>query len=238
VRPSELLPGFCAGLARVAVSYPVDYVRTRQQAGNVKLRAAWLSVVNIRQLYCGASLSFVSVPCERAVQFAAFEHGNQRGYGPFGSALIGAAAATTVSGLVQPILAQRIVHGASLVEALRRMRAMPAAVGRGTVVELLRAGIGATIYLYMYGRFRAASDGTRAHGAVAGVGASMTTILATYPLETLRIRVHAGTAAMHGLCGLYKGVGLAIVRTVPSAAFGMWVYETVRAAVTATSAGT
>jgi hypothetical protein len=235
----DLLPGFCAGVARVTVSYPVDYVRTLQQASNLHLRAAWAAVGNPTQLYRGAGLAFVAVPCERAVQFAAFEAANRHGFGPLGCALAGAGGALAVSTWVQPLLTQRIVHGVSLRDAVARIATKPKVLTLAAGTELLRTSLASTAYLYAYGHLRAALPEYAAtktlapatQGAVAGVGASLLALCLVYPLETQRIRLHAGAGTLHGWHGLYRGVGLAAARTVPSAAVGMWVYETVRRAM-------
>ncbi len=226
---ASLLPGFASGLVRVTVSYPFDFVRTRQQALNTPLTTT-LRSVKWSGVFGGYWIAALGVSTERAVQFALMEHGLAAGYD---KVVLGAAAgffSACFGTCYQTVLSRRIVFGNSVRDASRhiftRLTAFSAAP------EFGRSWLGSTIYLSTYVRLRELNtmNGTWAP-AVNGVLASWAAITATYPLETLRVRMQTTSSLMAmamGLPSFYKGLPLALLRTVPSASLGMFVYESLQ----------
>lgn len=210
----DLLPGIASGLARVLVSYPVDYVRTLQQRNGCSLTDAWRASGGKTglHLYRGSTSAFVSVPLERGIQMAVFEH--------FG-AVPAALASTLVGAPLQAVVARKVTRAAGA--ALPPWRSLLTA----TAPEAMRGFIASTAYLSTYGRARAADAPAPLAGALAG----MVAITVGYPLETLRIRLHVD--GLKGMCrgGWWAGLPVAVARTVPSSAVGMTVYEFVRVRV-------
>jgi hypothetical protein len=229
-----LVPGVLMGLVRVGVSYPVDYVRTRVQAGNLPWRAALAGVTRPWHLYRGASLSFAGVGAERGVQLAVFEWAQQPEGLHWGPGAAGAAASTVTCALstgIQAVLTRHIVHGTALGTASKvvtgvGLRATAATMGP----ELARSWAAGTIFLGLYGSLLPYVP----HPALAAVAANWACLAVTYPLETLRIRAHAegvgpraAAAALWaaGPRAAYRGLSLALARAVPATAAGFTVYD-------------
>ena len=227
-----LLPGVAMGLVRVAVSYPVDFVRTRQQAGNMTLTSALKGLTRPWHLYRGASLSFLAVGVERGVQLGVFEWARGGGgLGPGAAAAIASAATCMLSVGVQATLVRHIVHGtpvAAAGSAVLGPALRPTLTTLGP--EVIRTWGSGTLFLGIYGYLK----DTGYHPTAAAVVANWTCLLVMYPLETLRVRAHAeGVSPVaaarslqaQGVRALYRGLPLAFARALPSTAAGFTVYD-------------
>ena len=240
----SLLPGLAQGITRVAVSYPVDFVRTHQQAQNISLKEALAvckvnSVRNIPSLYKGAAVVFASTGFDRAVQFAVYEACLRKDWPVSVSAAVAGGATLVSSIIAQSVVTKRIINGSSVRGGFNSTIFHAKTTVLSTVPEICRNWLAGTVYLGVYGSLRQRKKYVDnkiplLDTASNGIISSLCAITIAYPFETIRIRMHANSKEMQPLRSLaqcpmlYRGIGLALARTIPSAGLGMCVYEHVK----------
>jgi hypothetical protein len=220
--PALLLPGFAQGVARVAVSYPFDALRTFMQAHNAPLRAA-MRHIPLRTLYRGASTAFVAVPIDRSIQFALLEtHG----------VLAATCASAACSVVAQSLTAASVLQRVSPRRAFAYLFTHRTAFARAAALEAARAFCGTLVFLTTWqGVGRVTDTQTYATTICAGVFANLVAISVVYPLDTLRVRAVAEARSAVTVSGLYRGIPLAWARCIPSSVAGMAAYSAVKAAL-------
>jgi hypothetical protein len=220
--PALLLPGFAQGVARVAVSYPFDALRTFMQAHNVPLRAA-MRHIPLRTLYRGASTAFVAVPVDRSIQFALLET-----HGVLAATCAGAACSVVAQSLTAVSVLQRV----SPRRAFAHLSTHRAACTRAAAFEAVRAFGGTLVFLTTWQAARRGTDAQNYAVTIsAGVFANLVAISVVYPLDTLRVRALAEARSAATFSVLYRGIPLAWARCIPSSVAGMAAYSAVKDAL-------
>lgn len=252
-----LVPGFLQGFVRVLISHPVDYVRTHIQKGDgpraisyyfLEARARGLDWTHV---FRGIKFPLLIVPVDRAITYWAYETMRRQQIGSFASALIVAGCTTLYQTPLQMVCAHYVLGHQNMpaLQFLRRFELR--SLWRGMGVEYARGVMGSTVFMGTYGALRDYAqhhdhDPARppkfplwaAMGCAVGAGTATWTV--TYPVETLRLEHQTRPAspsvwatlrhrvATQGLGSLYRGISLVYIRSAPSAAIGMLVYELAR----------
>ncbi len=253
-----LVPGFLQGFVRVLISHPVDYVRTHIQKGDgpraigyyfLEARARGLDWTHV---FRGIKFPLLIVPVDRAITYWAYETMRRNQVGSFASALLVAACTTAYQTPLQMVCAHYVLEQKSqpALQFLRRFELR--SLWRGMGVEYARGVMGSTVFMGTYGALRdqvhnleLGLDGKRAPFPLwaamgCAIGAGTATWTVTYPIETLRLEHQTRPTspsvwatlrhrvATQGAASLYRGISLVYIRSAPSAAVGMFVYELAR----------
>jgi len=252
----NLLPGFLQGLVRVVISHPVDYVRTHIQKGDgpraltyyfMEARARGLDWTHV---FRGIKFPLLVVPFDRAISYWAYEAMRAHQVGSFASALLVAGCTTAYQTPLQMVCAHYVLgqRNVPIIEFMRRFELR--SLWRGMGVEYVRGVMGSTVFMGTYGALRDQARELNMDGKfplwasmICAVGAGTATWTVTYPVETLRLEHQTRPASpsvwatlrhrvtTQGPASLYRGISLVYIRSAPSAAIGMFVYELVRRAV-------
>lgn len=205
--------GFAQGITRVAISYPFDYVRVRMQAfsGETAMSAFKHALdrpgkgSGIRGLYAGASVSFVNVGLDRAVQFGVFEQLlKKHKLTPWQGAACTSAVSLLYNLPFQNIITQVIVNNKDSRSAITHLLRSYVRNGkftlqnthRGWSAELCRAYISPFVYLGVYASLRDATQNgdlriSLTQAAAFGVVSNLTCWAVTYPLDTVRVMIQS-----------------------------------------------
>lgn len=238
----DFIPGFAQGTVRVLISYPFDYLKTHLQMNKTPSIKEFVKNNSIKSVYRGASLSLMTIPVERAIQYKLYETFNKK-MNPFGSGIICGAISSCISLPMNSVINNYILNEKekNLREYLKNTVKTNSVKSYfyGYKPELMRSTLSTTIYLGVYGnmRNRFGNDGLQCaiNSSVAGV--SLWTF--AYPFETLKIEQQTnGNLAMidvvktrvneKGVFNMWRGILPVYVRTLPSSVAGMLVYEKMR----------
>lgn len=244
VRLIDFLPGFVQGIVRVGISYPFDSVKTYMQKGIYRSTSS--SILNIiksdpKILYRGSSIAFLIIPTDRAVQYYYAEKLNKM-YNPYFTGIT----LGFISSIYQlplqyvctnAVLTKRVDYQ-NIVKYIRSIKIRN--VYRGYTVDLLRSTTAISVYLGTYLKLRNqfGSDKSVYVSPALGVAASIASWCITFPLDTIRTERQTTTHTLieiiknkyntRGIRGFYSGLTPIIIRSIPSAAFGMLAYETTK----------
>jgi hypothetical protein len=228
----HLVPGFCQGLIRVFVSYPFDIVKVHMQTHPVTmidcLRDFWKN--DKFKFYRGSSISFCVVPVDRSLQYFMYERLNKH-VNPFVSGWI----VGTVSGIYN-VPVQSIISNLALTKDKPKLQMFVNTfvkengvkhMYKGTRVEILRLAAFTSLYLGIYGYLRRRDENMP---FMNGVITSISSWLIMFPIDTMRTRVQTSEQTYKTISyqNMYRGLLPVLLRTVPSAGLGMYVYEHTR----------
>jgi hypothetical protein len=231
----EFVPGFLQGITRVLISHPFDYVRLYLQTNSSDSITDFFKKNSYRDLYRGVSIPLLTVPIERAIQLRCYE--NLNGYtNPFISGAVCGVVSSCVSLPSQYVSNNYILQkNKALFEFVRGLRSFKI-FASGYKPELLRSIVSSSLYLGVYGSLRATYGNDTKQSVVNSSLASLSAWTISYPLETIKVeqqvrqnpsviavvkhRIHS-----YGILNLWKGILPIYIRTLPSSAIGMVVYE-------------
>ena len=223
----DFLPGFVQGFSRVLISYPFDYIRTHMQSNP---DAPWKSLAIGKKIYRGVSVPLLIVPFDRAIQFGIFEHLNKRHYSMLSTSLF-ATLFSSIYSVPANFLQTKIVLNKDAKINIKNI----SFVGYGA--DTVRGLLSSFTYLFSYGILREEVPKEQHNYVLFGIAANCITWSIAYPLDTLRVLKQSTvpTCSYMQLVRkywkggrLYKGLPLVLVRSVPSAGIGMYVYEKTR----------
>ncbi len=251
----DLLPGFCQGIVRVLISYPFDALKVLSQNNGVKpLENLKKEIVkNPLLFYRGVGVPMLTVSIDRAIQYKYFETLKSQ-YNPY---LVGIGLGVFSSLLSVPmqfvtsnvLLLSKTEYGSlfQYMNQIRKTKEGLSTLFKGYFIELPRSSLATGVYLGTYATLRSHLTINRQNNApnqlqttVAAVGASWSSWIVVFPLDTLRTlyqvdKTNASLAEIlklrlkqMGVLSLWRGLSPVLMRTVPSSVAGMIVYETVR----------
>jgi solute carrier family 25 carnitine/acylcarnitine transporter 20/29 len=237
----NLLPGFCQGLTRVTISYPFDVVKTNMQKHvDVNLYSTIKNLIKQDpfRFYRGATFSYVSVSFERAIQFYCLEKMNKIYKNTYMNGFLFSLFASIYNVPVQFITTNIALNNTKTKLYLKYIIENKINLYKGSQLEILRNTINSTIfmgtYYYLRNTFGENTGLSPFYGAFSGLACWTVTL----PIDTLRTDYQSSTQNIKalitnrfkngGLFAFYRGFTPIILRTIPSASAGMYIYENVR----------
>lgn len=239
----NLLPGFCQGITRVTISYPFDVIKINMQ--KLIFKNTIESITHIYKndpykFYRGSFLSYTSVSLERSIQFYFLEKMNKQNNNPYFNGLILALFSSIYNVPVQFLttniaLNNNYKNNYNTINYIKSLNKNNFYKGIG--LEISRSVINTTIfngtYFYLRNKYGENTKLAPLYGAISGISFW----LITFPLDTLRTEYQSSNHSLKqiitnkfnsGITTFYRGLTPVLIRTVPSASCGMYVYEIVK----------
>lgn len=228
----NLIPGFLQGVSRVCVSYPFDFLKISIQSGKLKNNheaIEFLKKTNIRNLYRGSSMIFLSVGLERSLQFYFMEkYNNTRN--PYFTGFLFSIMSSIYSIPVQYINANIISSSLNLKTILKNNN-----IYRGGILEISKSICCTTIYSGTYFTLRNEFGNELKYSPLYSIMSSFLMWTVVYPLDTIKIKYQTNNTMnliyiikkynITNFCKLYHGIKFTYYKTIPSSIIGMYVYE-------------
>ena len=235
----ELIPGLAQGIVRVGVSYPFDAIKVYMQKGVYVSTWDCLKNINLKVLYRGSQLSFILIPIDRSFQYFLAEDIKKK----YNSYIAGFVTGGISSVYQVPL--QYITTNALLTQNYKNIwhftkNTQFKNLYKGYNVELVRCLMASTIYLGSYMHIRDNIDPNKVIYLSPFIGgvSSIITWLTVFPLDTIRTQKQTSQNTImtiikelykqNGVKRFYLGVTPILIRTIPSSAFGMFIYEFVK----------
>lgn len=227
-----LIPGFLQGVSRVCVSYPFDFLKISIQSGKLKNNheaIEFLKKTNIRNLYRGSSMIFLSVGLERSLQFYFMEkYNNTRN--PYFTGFLFSIMSSIYSIPVQYINANIISSSLNLKTILKNNN-----IYRGGILEISKSICCTTIYSGTYFTLRNEFGNELKYSPLYSIMSSFLMWSVVYPLDTIKIKYQTNNTMnlidiikkynITNFYKLYHGITFTYYKTIPSSMIGMYVYE-------------
>ncbi len=227
-----VLPGAVQALVRVTISYPADFVRQHMQANDSGFGQALKRLGGCfppHKFYRGASVMYGSLVLERSMVFAMFETQTQHMH-PMLAAVVPAIGGAVFGTGVQALVSRKVINNHSFLASVRFLRRNWRLSLKSVLPEFARMWLSGTIYMGVYGTLREKhGQETLWDAAAQGIVSNCALWMVAYPLDTIRVRLHTQRTVFAP--GLYRGLWLVMVRSIPSCALGMMAYEAVRSKV-------
>ena len=244
----KLVPGFCQGLTRVTISYPFDVVKVNLQKllfKNSYEATIFLIKNDIFRFYRGSSLSYVSVGIDRSIQFYLMEKMNKlNNTNPYINSLFLSIISSIYSIPVQYMTTNiAIKQKISIKDFIKTELTNPKNLYKGWSIEFIRNSMGSTIFMGTYyllrNKFGEKTKFSYIYGGISGISVW----LITFPLDTIRTDYQTSKSNnifsliidrfnKNGIFSFYRGISPVLLRTIPSASIGMYVYEYIRKKIT------
>lgn len=239
----SLIPGFLQGTTRVTISYPFDYIRVYLQKNKYKTPLEFLKKnnYNVKSLYRGIKYPLSIIPLDRAITFKLYEDFNKK-YNPLYSSFIVSLITCIYNVPLQSINTNYILlnQNKKYFQFIKELTTQykSSFVFKSYSVEYSRLVLGSTLYMGIYGNLRNITPNEKKYHMMNGITTNLITWTCLYPLDTIRVEHQSNNKKLfdtiknkyktQGIRSFYKGISLVYIRTVPSAALGMLVYETAR----------
>lgn len=236
----DLLPGIAQGMTRVLISYPFDILKVHIQTQGVSLNTVIKNIVgkDPRRLYRGVGIPLTVISFERGITYKYYEKLNKV-FNPFLSGAITSVLSTIIGIPSQYITSNLALLDRSKYKGLLEYIRENYSRGcyKGSRIEFFRLYLGSTINLGVYGNLR--NFGFQ-NPFLNGVITSMAVWTVIYPLDTIRTICQTNSSSSYRSIwdsyvmrpfSLWRGVGLMYFRSIPSAGFGMMIYEFVRSKI-------
>jgi len=228
----ELIPGFLQGLTRVIISYPFDYVRTNIQAQPNRSIHSYFTQhkLSIKDAYRGSTLQLVSVPMDRSIQFFLFEKYLKK-YSVVHSSIISSVVSSLYSVPINFLVTRIINNHTALTKDIFIKFVREKQYYKGFGADLTKSFLGATLYTSAYGSLRTYIPKEHHNYFTFGVISGIASWCIIYPFDTLRVIKQTSTQSYPQIIqttsfrNLYAGFSIILLRSVPSAGCGMFVYE-------------
>jgi len=228
----NLIPGFLQGVSRVFASYPFDFLKISIQSGKLKNNheaIEYLKKTNIRNLYRGSSMIFLSVGLERSLQFYFMEkYNNNRN--PYFTGFLFSLMSSIYSIPVQYINANIISSSLNLKTILKNGN-----VYRGGLLEITKSICCTTIYSGTYFSLRNELGNELKYSPIYSFISSLLMWSVVYPLDTIKIKYQTNNKInlidlikkynITNFYKLYHGILFTYYKSIPSSMIGMYVYE-------------
>lgn len=228
----NLIPGFLQGVSRVCVSYPFDFLKISIQSGKLKNNdeaIQYLKKTNIKNIYRGSSIVFLSVGLERSLQFYFMEkYNNTRN--PYFTSFLFSLMSSIYSIPVQYINANIISSSLNLKTIIKNNN-----VYRGGLLEITKSIYCTTIYSGTYFSLRNEFGNELKYSPVYSIMSSFLMWSIVYPLDTIKIKYQTNNKVnlidiikkynISNFHKLYSGILFTYYKTIPSSIIGMYVYE-------------
>ena len=226
----DLIPGFLQGVTRVIISYPFDYIRTHAQTQKYESFQDIIKknkLIKLRDVYRGCHIPLITVPLDRALQFYIFER-LKKSY----TTVVSSTAASLFSmiySVPSNYLSTLVITNNN--KTVFRDFLTSKRYYKGLYPELVKNFLGAFAYTSTYGLLRDNIPLEKHNYFLFGVCSSISSWLVIYPLDTLRVLRQTSNydyitiMKKNPIKNLYKGLSIVLLRSVPSAGCGMFVYE-------------
>lgn len=224
------LAGICQGITRVSISYPFDVIKIHTQKMLTTPKQTFIKILQSDpfQLYRGISLSYISIGFERGIQYYWLEKLNKNNYNPFLSSFIISIACSIFTSPLQYITTNINIKSKYSFNNIYR----------GYFIEYLKNNIGSTIFIGSYYTLRnkyPKSNYKPYYGTISGC----IVWLIIYPIDTIKtdyqtninstiMNVIKNRYKTYGILSFYRGITTMLIKTLPSATIGMYVYEIVK----------
>lgn len=202
---NKFIPGFTMGIVRSTISHPFEMLKLKSQMG--------INDNIFKNLYKGLHLSIISNSIERGIQFYYFDK-FKKNNNIFISSLYSSLISTSISLPYNIILLKKNI----LKDTIHVGRPI---LFKSGMLEYKRNILGSTIFLYSYDTFK----NNNIPFQIAGVLSSIIVWGITYPIDNIKNQIIAKQKIYYNLLFLYKGIQYPIIRSVPSAVIGLYVYE-------------
>jgi len=236
----DFLPGYCAGISRVLISHPFDYVRLYLQTNTYSSFSSFFKENKITSLYRGVGVPLIILPIDRAIQFRIYEYLNTYNLSPFLSGSI-CGCISVLFNLPASYISNNYVlnrNENNLFHYTRRILKNPLQLYNGFKPEFVRSTLATSIYLGIYGRMREWYGNETRQTIINGALAGWSTWSVTYPIESIKVEQQVKNRTItqilkerihnYGIFNLWKGISPIYIRTLPSSIIGMVVYEKVK----------
>jgi hypothetical protein len=228
----ELIPGFLQGVTRVLISYPFDYIRTNLQSQGYTSSFSYIKQkkLSIKDAYRGCTLPLLTVPIDRSIQFSIFERLNNKN-----SILLSSVLSSFISSIYSVpvnffstylITNHRVLNRNAFDNFIKDKK-----LYNGFRADITKSFIGATFYTSIYGTLRKSIDKKNHNYFLFGILSSIGSWCVIYPIDTIRVVKQTSDLSYINIIkntpvlNLYKGFYIIVLRSVPSAGCGMFVYE-------------
>ena len=209
-RSDNIIAGSVAGISRVTIGYPLDTIKTYLQSKGIQGLDR-----SVSGLYRGVSYPLWGSMVINSSLFGIEEYVNKKIDNHW---ISGSIAGLATSLIISPIELYKIRSQNRLGRSMNPFLGL-----RST---MLREGIAGPIYFGVFHKLR----DHNIHSAVAGGVSGFSSLMATYPLDTVKTRIQSSTHpdALTALRAgnLYKGSGIWGVRAILVNAIGFYTYET------------
>jgi hypothetical protein len=237
----DFLPGYLQGITRVIISFPFDNIKLHMQTNKINSMCDFFKHNSYKTLYRGSQISFITVPIERAIQYKCFESMNER-FNPFISGASCGAINAIITLPVSYVRTNYILSNNKLrlyeftCELLKDGKYKN--IMNGFKPELARSFLGASTYLGIYGNMRNKYGYNLKQSIINSSVAGICMWTITFPFDTLRVEQQKTGKKIadilkqrinnYGVLNFWKGIYPVYVKTIPSSACGMIVYEKCR----------
>jgi len=205
----KILPGFTMGIVRAAISHPFEMLKLKSQMG---IQSGFY-----QNLHKGIHLSILTNSIERGIQFYFFDK-FKKNNSLFYSSLLSSMISTSISLPYNITLLRKNILKEKLFEINHSI------LFKSASLEYSRNITGSTIFLYCYDKLKSFDLPIYASSIISGT----TVWLITYPIDNIKNQIIAKKPISYDIPLLYKGIQYPILRGIPSASIGMYVYEYVK----------
>jgi len=228
----NFIPGFLQGISRVCVSYPFDFFKISIQSGKIKNNYEAIDYIrktNLKNIYKGSSIVFLSVGLERSFQFYFMEKYNNH-QNPYFTSLIFSFISSIYSIPVQYINANMISSSLDFKTIIKNHN-----IYRGGILEMTKSISCTTIYSGTYFSLRNNFGNELMYSPIYSIISSFLMWSFIYPLDSIKIKYQTNDKKTFreifhkyfnkNFFKLYKGISFTYYKTIPSSVIGMYVYE-------------
>lgn len=219
----DYIPGFFQGITRVLISYPFDYFRIFKQT---ETKINYGNDIKNLSFLRGIFFPLLSVPIDRAITFNLYEKLKKRNHTTLECSFYPSILSSIYMTPIQLINTNYIFFKNTPLKTILN-QSIQKNIFRGLSVEVTRNTLSSIIYLYTYKMMSDHVDSPFINGSVSSV--VLWSLL--YPLDTIKVKKFVTNQSYSEIVkhttfrGLYNGIGLVYLRTMPSAGIGMVVYE-------------
>lgn len=238
----NIIPGFMQGVTRVTISYPFDVVKVQLQNMHYKnTLSAFKNIIKTDpfKLYRASFLSYTTVGLERSLQFYYLEKLNKKNINPLYSSLIISTVNSVYNVPVQYITTNIIntKNPISTVQFILNLYKNKNNPYKGYFIETPKNILASTIYFSSYYKIRNTFGENKYLAPYYGAISGISVWLIIFPIDTIRteftsqicnknlLNLIIDRYKQFGLKSFYFGLTPVLVRTIPSSAIGMFVYE-------------
>lgn len=236
----DLIPGFCQGLTRVSISYPFDVVKVNMQTLKYKTTIdAFKNIYKTDPLrfYRGSSLCYLTVSSERSVSFFLAEKYNTKSNNTFLNGFF-ISLLTSIYNIPIQYITSNLANNnniRNLGTFLKDLYANKTNVYKGYFIEMPKTVLGSTMFSGTYFYLRNNIEDSKYKPLLLGSISGIVSWIFTFPIDSIRTNIQTSNLKLkeiiqqriknYGYLSFYRGITPVIIRTIPSAALGMQVYE-------------
>ena len=240
----SILPGIIQGITRVTISYPFDVLKVNMQKmiyPNLKETILTICKSDPLKLYRGASLSYLTVSVERGSQFYMLEKFNSINNNTYINSFIISLIVSIYSIPSQYIVTNIALHKKNTIQYIKYFLKNENffKLYKGWKIELPRNVINSTIFNGTYYFLRKKYGDNKNKALFYGSFSGIICWLITFPIDTIRTEYQTQNNGEinnikniiknrynnYGISSFYRGLTPVLIRTIPSASFGMYAYE-------------